>query len=411
MFALYLNQGNNSFQRILIPLPGNVIDTEFVDLNYDGLKETFLVLTETGGQGAFSYALDFVEYSGGGLFFSKNRVQVGFPKVTSLDFFDINGDGYGDFVLSVNTSNGSALSGGILYFAGNSVGDLQLNNWGNLSLPAPKPGFGDHIESLKSADLDLDGYPELIVLRGYSNAGAGGQVSPTQVDLADLIVYPGSATGIAIGSQPIVMGLPGKYHPTWSTYGVSGYMGYPLRPAPNMVRVIDLAGDGVPDVILHGLSNVVGGRGVSGPIVIKNLLDGSSIVGSGVKKVGEASGDPSLAPARMGFDGGAPVAGNNQFGVTVQNLPAGSLASLMWGGYAQENLIPIYSINIHLGPEVFSNLTIVGGYGETFGFQKISLPIPNQPALRGFAGYFQVNYFHAPTNRLGATQALGLYLD
>lgn len=406
-FRFYKGVGNGSFQSFSLTLPGNVIDADFVDLNGDTIDDTFVIVTETGGPYSFTNEVHHAVFNNSILTFSKPPQIMGIGKITSLEVIDVAGDTNKDYVFSTNHNATTQLSAQIFYYEGNGLGDVGPA-WGTLTLPTNSTGLGDHIESLRAVDIDGDSIEELVALRGYSSPGTLSTYA--QFTDADLFVFRGPNIAFA---TPTVVPLNGRYFTQWVGSGLNLYFAQPLSPAPNMLHVVDFGEDGRPDVFIQGLYQVAqtqnGPVNRAGGLPVLNALSPANGA-SGFEKIGEPPGGNPQRPSRIGFDGGPAKLGNNNFSATLQNVPGGSLVGLMWGSYASANLIQHGPINIHLVPQEFSHLRIVPGLPNQQGFTALPLPIPNNPALVGHAGYFQFNHFDVTSNSLGSTQATGVII-
>ena len=81
----------------------------------------------------------------------------------------------------------------------------------------------------------------------------------------------------------------------------------------------------------------------------------------------------------------------------------------MWGTYAQENMVHVYGAYLHIGATEFGYVRVTSGpTGQ--GFAEYALPIPNDPALIGEAGYFQFNYIDPSVAAFGGSQATGVWV-
>ena len=100
--------------------------------------------------------------------------------------------------------------------------------------------------------------------------------------------------------------------------------------------------------------------------------------------------------------------GTAAFAATLQNVPAGALAVLMWSPLGQADLLTSHGFSLHLAPAEFGFTQVTNGGQTGPGFTACPLPIPAHPSLVGDAGWFQWFYFDPATATFGASHATGL---
>ena len=195
---ILLGQGNGTFQ------PGaqypNLTPSVVADFNKDGRPDI---------AGPFNGGLGVMLGNGDGTFRPANSFAVGSNPKTAASG-DFNGDGAPDIaVLNAGTMGSATDPGGISILLGNGVGSFP--NVTNISA-----GFNPR--ALAVADVNGDGKPDLIVATGTSASNPGFQVS----------VFLGKGDGTFLSPFNI-----------------------PLPPGetPNTIAIVDLDGDGNPDIV------------------------------------------------------------------------------------------------------------------------------------------------------------------
>jgi hypothetical protein len=144
---------------------------------------------------------------------------------------DINGDGYGDVLVSAPYNTAS-----VYVYLGSPTG-LSLSD----TVLSGSPGFG----VTTASDVNGDGFSDVLVAVGQTHGNSG------EVD-----VYLGSATGLS--STPTVLSFSGKL----SSANSSGYFGVDVADAG------DVNGDGFGDVMIGLYSTGTGPSGGTGTIAI-----------------------------------------------------------------------------------------------------------------------------------------------
>ena len=387
----YRNLGNGSFAKHSLALPGNVIDVEWADLDRNGTKDHLVIVTETGSSGVYGYDVHHAAFSGGQLAFTNLPQRVS-GRVTSLEIADANGDGLADYFFSSVTLR-QPLSSNILWIAGDGLGGINQNTWGNMNLPAQTTGLDDHIVSIRAHDFNKDGFEDLIAIRGYSTLPLS-STSPTYAD-SDLIQFSGP---LLSNASSTVIPLGG-----FTQIGLIASGNFSMVPqwgAPETLRWIDLGHDKGRDFFIGGIFRPLG----AAMAIFKNAMP--PLPGEpAIERVGTPSGgNPGKSP-RLGFDGGSPVIGNNQFAATISNIQGGTLVGLTWASWAMPNIITIQGISLNVIPEVWGNIAMVPGSSQQDGFYSYPIPIPNILSMAIDSGYFQYMTFDSTTGRFGGTQA------
>lgn len=404
---VYFNRGNGNFVKASLPIPGNVIDLEVVDLNRDQQPDHLAIVTETSGfgVGAFAYELHHATWSGvpGTLVFS-NPAQPLFGRVTALEVADVLGTADPDYLVSTVTYSAQRGLSTLNVFEGNGQGGLNLSAPTQIPLPVNTTGLGDTVLSFKTTDADGDGSTDLLVLRSYTQGVPLGSSQQVQFAPAEVLVAMGPSavlgnfTPVALGGfilDPIASQSNAALLPLFST--------------PDALRSIDLDCDPAPDFSVGPLLVPVGNQTQMDLAVFKNTRP-LGPADAGYETVGAPSGGVAARPAWIGFDPGRPVLGNTDFGVRASNLPSGALVSFVWSPFGMPNLYSTEGVDVHLIPVVYSNLITAQGTGPTGGTARCPLPIPNDPALVGDGGFFQCGTFDPSTGRFGGTEAVHVHV-
>jgi len=135
---------------------------------------------------------------------------------------DINGDGFSDIVVGGVNSSGDIRTGAVYVYYGSADG-LDLD--GELKLTPDSTVTGQFGAAAAVADLDNDGYAELIVGAAFGASDLSGMI----------YVYSGSADGLVVDSE----------------LGINPYWGLPEdRFGASVTAVPDLNGDGYTDVVV-----------------------------------------------------------------------------------------------------------------------------------------------------------------
>jgi hypothetical protein len=401
--CVYRGNGAGGFEIIRHQVPGSIIDAEFADLDNDGTPDHVVALMETGSVGAFSYSILHFALSNGALVASTPPQNIGPGRLTALEMADVVGDANKDYILAQTMVIGGTISSQVYYFQGDGLGNVNTSVWGTFALPPNTTGLGDYISSIKVGDFNRDGNVDIALLRGF--------VQPQSPTSAASPIYANSEVLVAMGPTLVYapfesIGLPG-YH-TFSSTQSTNFSLLPLFAEPDCIRVIDLGRDSSPDLLIPGIRQL----GPTGGTMIAALKNQTPPVYGDARfeKVGAPSGGSPSRPARIGFEGGRPRPGNSNFACTIQNVQGGSLVGLMWGPVGIANLFSAYGIQFHIGPTDFGCAFVASGSLPGEGFHRFPLPIPNNPAMVGDAGYFQCSYYDHVTGNFGGTQATGLWI-
>ncbi len=409
--CFYKGLANGGFQRYTLDLPGAVIDAEFADLDGNGTKDQWVVLTETGSMAAFLYEVHHVQFTNGALHFNGFSATLGFHKPTSMELVDVIGTSAKDYVFSQTGASGSGLTSNVYYIEGDGMGNLNFQNWGTFYLPANPNPIGDHIPSIKVADFNQDGADDIAILRGYIQPPPPLSSLQAQYANSDLMIVMGPQLAYAnVYNFP----LHGWHSLQWASQSMQTFNSEPQMGSPNLVQTIDLGADGWADLVVAGVFNMVGSppnqTTTLGFDMFKNTA-APTAGRSGLAKVGNPTGGTSSHKARLGFGGGQPKVGNLNFHAKLQNVRGGSIVGLMWGSYATPGLLTIPGMHeIHVTPEVFGGLGVATGSLLGQGTHVQPLAIPNQPSLVGGLGYFQYNYYDVVSGQLGGSQGTGVWI-
>jgi hypothetical protein len=242
------------------------------DLNGDGYPD--LVFASSGSSYQFSKAggdYTFLRpasdiYWGSAQGYSSNRVsQLLTYNAHDVKIVDLNGDGHPDILFAEQGIAGHV--GGVRIYSGNAHGDYSKRRMQFLP--------GASTTAVTTADLNHDGYPEILLANqgsGVSEAGAASGNYPFSS-----YIYWGSAAGYqpkrrtelpTAGARDVKVadlngdGLPDIVYANrsggaswiyWGTFGTGGYS--PMRrtalPTSHASRcaIADLNGDGRPDLV------------------------------------------------------------------------------------------------------------------------------------------------------------------
>ncbi len=394
---LYVATSAGTFQIHSLTLPGNVVDSEWADLDGDGIEDAIVVVVEQGAVGNFSYELHHAAFDAvQGLHFL-NAPQPLAPRVTSLEVADVLGGPAVDYVFSL-----SAGSSSVMAIEGNGAGQLIYSSWRNVALPPNPTTLPAYILSVQIEDFDRDGNNDLAAVRHFLQPAPAGSVSAPQVANAELLV----AMGPNLQWGPVTsIDLGGYVSDSWTVQPSVALL--PLVPTPDLIRVADWSRDRAPDLFIASLMQSTPTT-VSKIAVLKN--SSSPTFGRpGLFKLGHPSGGASGYPARAGFDG-LPILSNSQFGATISNLRGGSLAGLVWSTVAAVDLFHEQGVDVHIAPVAWLSPFVVSGTGAGQGFGFHALPVPNDPLLLGDLGYFQWGYFDPVAGAFGGTQATQVFV-
>lgn len=394
--CVYKGDGFGGFTPLRYDVPGVVIDVEIADLDNDGVDEGLVVLVETGQVGTFSYEVVHLGFSPTQLVPMGMSQAVGPGRLLALELADVVGDSNKDYIFSQLTVSAGISDAAVYYYQGDGQGNLNQSVWGTFNLPLNLVGMSDHITSLQVGDFNRDGLDDIAMLRGYV------QVPATQSSQS--ATYSESEVLIAMG--PSLASAPFESIPLAASHvfaATTHFVLLPLIAQPDQLRCIDLGDDSCIDFLIAGMRSGPTGN-VPQVVTIKNQTmpqfgDAAHL------KVGQPSGAVISRPARIGFEGGRPVPGNDSYACTIQNVQGGSLVGLMWSPQAIADLLPLFGFMFHMGPQQFGDARIASGSQFSDGFYSYPLPIPNDPSLVGDVGCFQYCYYDHVAGAFGGTQA------
>lgn len=395
-----LANGVGGFYNLRLPLTGSVTDMEWVDLDSDGEGDHLAVITERGGVGTFFQELVHVHLNNGALEVDGPKQVLGGGRATALEVGDLNLDGYQDYLIATLQTGGSAVDSEVVCVLGNGTATPNVGNTTTLPLPS-STGVGSFVPSIQVADFNRDGLLDVATLRGH------------------LTTYPTSNAHASIGAAAVYVNMgPFPLTVPAETIATDASISFghcqkatanllPVRPAPDFLKTVDLGNDGHLDLMVAGARDV---QNLATPVRVTIRNTTAPKLGEpAFVKVGEPSGGSPQLQARIGFEGGAPRIGNSEFTCTLQNLNPGCLCGLMWGTWAQAGFVHVYGCDMHVGATEFGFVRVTNGPAGA-GFTKYALPIPNNPALIGDAGYFQFNYLDPSLGSYGGTQATGVWI-
>jgi hypothetical protein len=395
-----ISDGQGGFTNVRKQLQGSVVDVEWADVDGDGQPDSVVLIQEHGSVGAYFHELIHLSLQGGALVQTTSPQLLGAGRPTSLEIGDVDIDGYPDYVVSVNDPSGNAVQSWVEYYKGNGAGSANLSNTTQLPLPAAS-GVGSYIPSVQLGDFNGDGLLDLATLRGtvtsYPTLAGQGNAGP-----ADVLVSMGPWP---FQTAPTQLPLDGSFRFSHSLHVSASLL--PIRPDPDLLGTLDLGTDHNLDLMVTAV------RPNAAPTEIHRVtIRNGSAPRPGecaIVKAGDPSGGaPSLA-ARLGFDGGEPRIGNASFASTLQNVRPNCLCGLMWSDHAQPQLVEVMGFQLHIAPAVFGFSAVSYGTPQR-GFTSYSLPIPNNTALIGDAGWFQYVYYDPVIDAFGGTQASGVWI-
>ncbi|HEB52712.1 MAG TPA: VCBS repeat-containing protein [bacterium] len=395
LVTCYLGDGRGAFSSQTIALSGHVIDAEWADVDGDGAAETIVALTEDGAAGIFPTELQHLRPNGSALVMTSAPQVIGAGRNTAIEIADLTGDGLPDYIVAEVQLLGGTANGQVYCYAGDGTG-LLTGTWNVLSLP-PNPATATYVPSVQVDDFDRDGDLDVALLRGTLTA-VPSFANNAPYGTAEVITFYGPD----ITTQtPTVTPLAAQLAFSWVDSPLFGLR--PLASQPDFLDTIDLGRDRRADLLVTGLRTVTQSTQVS--IATLQNLAPPQTGDTGYTRLGAPSG---VSAARIGFDGGLPQLGNQDFACTIQDVRGGCVVGLMWGDWGQENLVFVHGFMLHLAPTQFGYAAITSGNGADDGFYRYPLPIPANPALLGDAGYFQYNYYDHVADSFGGTQATGV---
>lgn len=301
------------------------------DVNNDGYKDIIInVGLPYAGSTQDSYDLVYLGSSVG-----VNALSVQYLAGYLFASGDFNGDGYADIATSTSAAGGIAIyfgsPSGISTIARESFQLAQAEYTGIVIIPA--------VTSLLAADVNHDGYSDLLV--GSTNGGAGGGIpdsdpSPYQFTIYRLgrtDIFLGSGSGLSTTSEESVTG--NTFGPTAIHYssGDGDAFGAALGAG-------DFAGNGATDIVVgapfdyqNDLSQPIGqGPGVA-YVFIGSAANsgGGSSSGSSSSSSGATSGSSSSS---SGSPSGSSSSSSSSSGgsSTSSSSSGGSSASTSGGG-------------------------------------------------------------------------------
>jgi hypothetical protein len=169
------------------------------DLNGDGIAD--LITLQSTQQGASTGTVTVQLGLGGGLFAAPVPYNLGAIALYSLAVADVNGDGHPDVLALWDNNNGGNLTNGVVVLLGDSNGD------GGLVVPPSVPAYGPRVyitglgsEYIATADLNLDGNPDLLIGHFNSNHVVGVLLGNGDGTFQPEVTYPigGEVEGMAV---------------------------------------------------------------------------------------------------------------------------------------------------------------------------------------------------------------------
>lgn len=397
--GFYRQLPNGAFEHHLHLLTGCAIDLAVGDFDHDGRPDHLVVVVETGAVGAFVYEVLHLQWNGSQLAAAAPPFVLTPGRCTALALADVAGDGNLDYVFAHTVPSGTGTFAMVQWIQGNGQGTLAGAPAGLLPLPQNLTSLSEFAAAIVAGDFDRDGHDDLAILRGF--------VQPVAPSVATGTTWADSEVLVAMGpnaaqSPCAILPLPGyqMFSSTQSTL----FPLLPLQPQPGFLRAIDLRGDGNVDLMAMSLRPQSPTAAPTQLAVLRNTTP-AQVGAPAIARLGAASGGNPARPARLGFEGGPPRAGNAQFAATLLNVQGGSVAGLVWGPLGIENLFVAYGIDVHIVPDAYFGAIVASGSGPGGGFARQSLPIPNLPALAGDAGWFQWAYWDPAAGAFGGSHA------
>ena len=394
--CIYKGDGFGGFTPLRYDVPGVVIDVEIADLDNDGVTEGLVVLVETGQVGTFAYSVVHLGFSPTQLVPMGLSQAVGPGRLLALELADVVGDSNNDYIFSQLTVTAGSSDAAVYYYQGDGQGNLNQSVWGTFNLPLNVTGKSDHITSLQVGDFNRDGLDDIAMLRGYVQVPATQSLLSVTYSDSEVLVAMGPSLALA-AFEPIPLASSHVFAAT------THFVLLPLNAQPDQLRCIDLGGDSSADFLIAGMRAGPSGN-VPQVVTVKNLTM-PQLGDAAHLKVGIPSGAVNTRPARIGFEGGRPVPGNDSYACTIQNVQGGCLVGLLWSPQAIANLLPLVGFMLHMGPQQFGYASLASGSQFSDGFHSYPLPIPNNPSLVGDVGCFQYCYYDHVAGAFGGTQA------
>ncbi len=238
---------------------------------------------------------------------------------------DVNGDGFGDVVVSAPSYfNGLVQQGAALVFHGSAVGIASGGPENAASVLESDQAFGGVFNVASAGDVNGDGYGDIIVGADQYDAGA--------VDTGSAFIFLGDATGIPSGSVATA-------HARLAGDQASAGFGYQVAAAG------DVNADGFGDVLVSQLSpravflflGSLNGIASGGPDSASTRLDqspGAPAFGAAISSAGDVNAD-----GYRDILVGAPGYTNGQTSEGAILLYLGGPAGIQHGGIGTANAL------------------------------------------------------------------------
>lgn len=377
-----------------------VVDAEWIDVDFDGVKETIVLLEQGYALGVYTYFLDAFRLSANGAGqwsivrapgFSQ-PVSIGASaRPTALAVGNFSGAQRWDYLISVATGTGSNSDGNILLVPSDQQGvPLQSQS---VFLPVPVDGRCDEIHSVQVGDFNQDGVDDVVALRAFGSSYS----DPT----AKVLYFEGplvpTTSGVTVNSfGELDLGL--KFQTANVNTAAYPYFNYTY---PNALTPVKL-GEGHRTLAVTGLS---GGS---------HYYDFSGVLGNAAPTLAGAAevswyDSPGLAAPHpwVGYDGGGPNLGNAAFTVTATELPpGGGWAVLAAGETPLAVTYPILgsSIELLVAPSVSSNLFFFPPHPS--GTLRLDQAVPISGSLLSLPSYFQWFFYDPIAGRMSTTEGM-----
>jgi hypothetical protein len=212
--GILLGEGNGTFQAAVTYNSGSSapFSVAVADMNQDGQLDLVVANDNYNGDGSVSVLLG----NGDGTFQNAVNYSSGGYEAWSVAVADVNGDGNPDVLVANFCSDITCTGPG-------SVGVLLGNGDGTLQTPYAYSSGAYDADSITVADINHDGYPDLLVANQCGNPRCGQE----------------GTVGVLLGKGD------GTFRPVVS-YASGGY-------SNQAVAVADVNGDGIPDLLTANL--------------------------------------------------------------------------------------------------------------------------------------------------------------
>ena len=270
--SVFLGNGNGTFApQTDYSIANNVTALAVANLVTGG-EPDIVFLANPSTTGTTQTVIEAMLNNGSGTFGTPQQIDAQ-PNLTALALADVNGDGKLDLVVSTSNLLSSA-AGNVLVYLGNGDGTFQRPT--TLSV-------GSYPGALALADMNNDGHPDIVVYTADSSNhpyldillgnGNGTFQTATSFQLPQTGVSSLAVNELSGGTQPLVL-TGASFYPMAALGSGSGTISaageLPTGVQSAGVRLVDVNGDGIPDILLTSAG------GVSNQYAIEVFLSAAS---------------------------------------------------------------------------------------------------------------------------------------